>query len=110
MAADDVWICPESALPKRIADYDDIGLAGLPIFGGKGSTFNCIHTKHRKQVGGGNLSWNLFGFAVAGKFSTQVEESGHVFKNVILLFPIKKVAQVDYVLIVALIAIVFPHH
>jgi len=36
----------EAALPKVVADYDNVGLTGLTIVGTKRSTLNSTHTEY----------------------------------------------------------------
>ena len=104
-------LAAETALPQRVTQHHDVRLIWLSIIRSKRSAHDRIDPEHRKEIRRGNLRGNFFRLAVTRELRVPIDERGHVFENMALLFPIKEIAEVDHILLVGIAAaIVFPNH
>jgi hypothetical protein len=65
----------------------------------KQSSTDRIYSQHWQQVCRNDLRGNLFRRTFPREVTSKIEEHTHVIKDIVLLFPIREVTQVDNILI-----------
>src|SRR5713226_9479227 len=92
-------LATEPALPQPVTQHDNIRLIWFPIVGRERATHDRIDAEYRKEIRRGDLGGDLFRVTVTRQLRVPLDERGHVFKNLVLLFPVKEVAEVDHILL-----------
>src|SRR5947207_15903580 len=93
-------LAAETALPQRVTQHHDVRLIWLSIIRSKRSAHDRIDPEHRKEIRRGNLGGNFFRLAVTRELRVPIDERGHVFENMALLFPINEIAEVNHIMLV----------
>ncbi len=68
-----------------------------------------VGPEHREEIRGAKLARDLFRLAIAREIEAAIEEDSHVGEDLVLIFPVGEVAEIDDVLIGAPALSLFPH-